>query len=388
MAREAVILLFWDCPECGHAHIEGPTFRCPRCFWWRDRDLNFYEAPDSRVLTPEEVEQFQRPNWICKVCGAANPDKGEPVEHLLCGSCNQWQTNTVDLGQTRPDALGGDTVETVEGQWQEGFRVDPAAFSDEESQEKSRPRGPKKPVKWGRRILLFFTTLLVSVLGWCGWQFFQPDYIDAQVLSRSWTVTVQIQELRPVNDSGWTLPSGAYNVQRSQRQRSTRQVQVGTRNESVQVSYKEQTGTREECATTSRGDGTGTRTCRDVPVYTTKYRTETKEVPVYRSEPVYDTWYSYTVPRWVAGRAVNNNGTGDQPRQPPTVNLTNDPYRQRTQPPVTICRLGVRYYDNDKNLVPDTWQVPCGHYERLEIGDVKTFERSGDRATLVEESGT
>lgn len=60
---DELILLFWNCPECGHEHIEGPTRRCPRCFHWRDQTVDFYEAPDSRPLTIEEVLQYQRPDW-------------------------------------------------------------------------------------------------------------------------------------------------------------------------------------------------------------------------------------------------------------------------------------------------------------------------------------
>jgi len=101
MTRKEIILLFWDCPYCGHKHIPEPTRRCPGCFWWRDRTVNFYEAPDSVVLSPAEVARYAGSDWICKACGAANPETGEPREKLVCGKCHARQID-LDGGSAPP----------------------------------------------------------------------------------------------------------------------------------------------------------------------------------------------------------------------------------------------------------------------------------------------
>ena len=382
--RSEKILLFWDCPECGHSHIEGPTQRCPRCFWWRDRQVKFYESQDSRPLTSEEEAKYTRPDWICKVCGAANPDTGQPAAELLCGSCNSWQTNDLDLGADGPgSAETGTQVQNIKGQWEEGFRIDGG-----DTIPSPPPRTQSKsPGTLKKQLVAGAIALGIGTTGFGAWQFFSPDIITAEITQRTWTVTVEIQEQRPVNGSGWTLPSNAYNVSQREKQRGTREVQTGTTTKDVRVSYKEQTGTKEKCKTTSDGNGVGTRTCRDVPVYTTKYRTETKTVPVYRTEPVYDIWYSYTQDKWRTQTTLSNNGTGNEPRTAPSFTLDNRPYPERKQTPQETCYITGKY-EKDNDNIEDRWSLPCPQYDRLKIGEMVTLERWGDSVKLVDDQDT
>jgi len=325
MTRKEIILLFWDCPYCGHKHIPGPTRRCPGCFWWRDRTVNFYEAPDSVVLSPAQVARYAGPDWICKACGAANPETGEPREKLVCGKCHARQID-LDGGsaplETLPTGVG------VE-------RRQPQSSLHDNVRQRSTG-SPANPMTRGIVGYSDFNLLkdilgavrILAVLGLCGFGILagliwliglinRPQRVTAEVLRRYWRVEVPIEEQRPGSDEGWTLPAGAYNVRTQQRQKSTRRIQVGTRTEEVRVSYEERVGTREQCTTVSRGDGTGERVCSDEPIYETRYRTETQEVPVYRDEPVYATWYTYTIVRWRPLRTAVAEGTEDTPRLPP-----------------------------------------------------------------------
>ncbi|MCG9885179.1 MAG: hypothetical protein MH825_06305 [Cyanobacteria bacterium] len=364
--RAETILLFWDCPDCGHPHIEGPTKRCPGCFYWRDRAVKFYETPESRVLTAEEEAKYTNPDWICKVCGAANADEGLPVDQLLCGSCNQWQTNNLDLGNTNPDRLPtNEVVNQRPSHW-----IPPAPRRDPDT-----PPTPTTSTNWRRRIAIGALGLGGSATVWAGVTLLSPQPIEAEILARFWTVTVEVQEKRPTTDSGWNLPSDAYSVSSSTRQSGTRQVQVGTRQEKERVSYREKTGTKQECKTVSKGNGTGTRSCKDVPVYTTKYRTETKTVPVYRDEPIYDTWYRYTVDRWKQKQILTQEGQEGSPRTPPSVRLTNRPYPEQTLAPVETCWLQVSYGEKGEQKMAE-WSLPCDQYDRLRRGQTAQFEKS------------
>jgi hypothetical protein len=369
--RSETILLFWDCPDCGRPHIEGPTKRCPGCFYWRDRAVKFYETPESRVLTAAEEAKYTNPDWICKACGAANADEGLPVDQLLCGSCNQWQTNNLDLGETNPDRLATDEpVDQRPSDW-----IPPAPHRD--------PEPPKTPPNWRRRIAIGAVGLGGSATVWTGIALLSPQIIEAEILARSWAVAVEVQEKRPTDDSGWNLPSDAYGVSRSTRQRGTRQVQVGTRQVEKQVSYREQTGTKEECKTVSRGDGTGTRSCKDVPVYTTKYRKEMDTEPVYRDEPVYDTWYSYTVDRWQKKTVLTREGQEDAPRLPPPVGLTNRPYPEQALAPKETCWLQVSYGEDEERKLA-RWSLPCEQYDRVRRGEMAKFEKSAVGVRLLD----
>lgn len=352
MARKEIILLFWDCPYCGHKHIPGPTRRCPGCFWWRDRTVNFYEAPDSVVLSPAEVARYAGPDWICKACGAANPETGAPREQLVCGNCHARQVD-LDGGRTPLETLPtGVAVErrlsmVSSGSPITGGYVRTISYTD-------------------RRILGAVYTLAalglfgLGILGLNGlstWVY-RPRPVAAQVLRRHWRVEVPIEERRPVSEGGWTLPAGAYNVRTETRQQSTRRVQVGTKTETVKVPYEEKVGTRTECTTVSRGDGTGERVCSEEPIYETRYRTETEEVPIYREEPVYATWYSYTIDRWQPLRTAVVEGTENMPRRADTVELATHPYPQRKLSPKEICFLDV-YAQNRRQ----TWRIVCEQYD-------------------------
>jgi hypothetical protein len=356
MAHEEVILLFWDCPECGHKHIPGPSRRCPQCFWWRDRTVNFYEAPDSVVLSPEAAARYAGPDWICKVCGVANPETGEPRANLVCGNCNSWQTNDLDLGNAPPQTLPTGV---------------PLAVTPP-SQNTPKNNGLFKPIALGVACGLGILGLIVGI-----WQLSRPRLVTAEVVGRRWQVQVTIEEQRPVVEEGWTLPAGATNVRTERRQRSTRQVPVGTTTTTVQVPYQEQVGTRQECTTTSRGDGTGERTCRDVPVYATRYRAENRSETVYRTEPVYDTWYRYTIQRWQLLRTETATGTESSPRRPSAFQLATRPYPQRALPPSETCFLDVR-----TRTTPQTWEMACSEYDLVHTGQTQAFQQRGDRVTL------
>ena len=352
MARKEIILLFWDCPYCGHKHIPGPTRRCPGCFWWRDRTIDFYEAPDSVVLSPAEVARYAGPDWICKACGAANPETGAPREQLVCGNCHARQVD-LDGGRTPLETLP--TGVAVERRLSMVSSSSPITG------------GYVRTISYtDRRILGAVYTLAalglfgLGILGLNGlstWVY-RPRPVAAQVLRRHWRVEVPIEERRPVAEGGWTLPAGAYNVRTETRQQSTRRVQVGTKTETVKVPYEEKVGTRTECTTVSRGDGTGERVCSEEPIYETRYRTETEEVPIYREEPVYATWYSYTIDRWQPLRTAVVEGTENMPRRADTVELATHPYPQRKLSPKEICFLDV-YAQNRRQ----TWRIVCEQYD-------------------------
>jgi hypothetical protein len=363
MTRREVILLFWDCPYCGHKHIPGPTRRCPACFWWRDRTVNFYEAPDSVVLSPAEVARYAGPDWICKACGAANPETGAPRESLVCGNCHTRQID-IDGGRTPLETLPtGVAVEHQPSRWEV---CSPRRYTGRAAPPMSggivREIGsdPQRSI-----LAMVYALATVGLLGLgivglntLGHLVSRPRPVNALVLRRHWRVEVPIEERRPVSEGGWTLPAGAYNVRTETRQQSTRRVQVGTKTETVKVPYEEKVGTRTECTTVSRGDGTGERVCSEEPIYETRYRTETEEVPIYREEPVYATWYSYTIDRWQPLRTAVVEGTENMPRRADTVELATHPYPQRKLSPKEICFLDV-YAQNRRQ----TWRIVCEQYD-------------------------
>lgn len=122
----------------------------------------------------------------------------------------------------------------------------------------------------------------VLVVG-CGWLVFRTTDSVAHVTSVWWQRTINIEVIKPVRESGWSLPGDAYAVERSTRQRGTREIPDGYDTVSEQVAVT----TSYDCSTSSSGR------CSRV-----EYETHSDQKPRYRSEPVFETWYEYTVDRW------------------------------------------------------------------------------------------
>ena len=52
------------------------------------------------------------------------------------------------------------------------------------------------------------------------------------------------------------------------------------------------------------------------PIYETRYRTETREEPVYEEQPIYDTLYTYEIERWTVDRTESTSGSDANPVWP------------------------------------------------------------------------
>jgi hypothetical protein len=119
--------------------------------------------------------------------------------------------------------------------------------------------------------------------------------VQAQVTQLAWERIVYVEEYRSVSEGAWcdSMPGGAYSVSRSERQRSTNRIPDG-----------------EDCTTRRVDQGDGT--FREERVCTTRYR----------EEPVYDTYCSYLINRWVRTRDATSSGLLGQ-REPvwPSANL-------------------------------------------------------------------
>ena len=102
-------------------------------------------------------------------------------------------------------------------------------------------------------------------------QLFSKHAETVQLVDKAWTRQVDVEQFTAVRASDWcdSLPVGAYNVNSTREQRSTRQIADGQTCHDVR---------------TDMGDGTFSR----------RQECSTR----YRSEPVYDNRCSYRINRW------------------------------------------------------------------------------------------
>jgi hypothetical protein len=123
----------------------------------------------------------------------------------------------------------------------------------------------------------------------CGgviWLFTRSEEISATVSAHEWERTIVVDEYQATAQEAWcdTMPSGAYNVRRSQEVRETRQIADG-----------------QDCSTVRRDNGDGTFSERQE--CTTRYR----------DEPVYDDYCRFTLDQWAEGRRVQTSGNALAP---------------------------------------------------------------------------
>jgi rubrerythrin len=403
------IELFWRCPECGTDHISAipdlnPTgWYCPECFFRRDETVELYEAPDSRVITdPELIQQIEegRADWKCKYCGSLNADEGYARDALACAVCGQPQMDFEESAPIR-DQVGeriefrsedSAPVQSQTGEWIESRSDD--RFSDSPS---SLANGNDSPAQFSfpwRRVGAASTAVISSV-GAIGVWWLSPRDLEVSVDTLPWEIQVDVEELRPVERSDWDerVPSTAKTIRTETRQRGTETVQRGTETIMVEERYQSgtttetyteqeryQSGTRQECTTQTTGTGAGKRTCRDVPVYSTRSVNKTRQVPVYATrqvpkevpkmveEPVYDTYVYYTVDEWKPIQTFTGEGYDDEPRLIPTPELHNQPYPQRVSQPRIVCHLTASYMEKQQPRV-STWKLPCDQFDLLNTGD-------------------
>jgi hypothetical protein len=172
---------------------------------------------------------------------------------------------------------------------------------------------------------------LVLTCGVCSVGALWTKSAKATVSGHTWQRSIDVEVYASARDDAWcdSLPSGAYDVSRSKKQRSTKDVPDG-----------------ETCSTRNvdRGDGTFER------------KQECK--PKYRKEPVYDDSCSFKVDRWSKARSLDARGT-----------LKQTP----TWPQVTSLRRGTSLGSEREGARHETYTValkgPKGESWSCDVGE-------------------
>lgn len=260
--KQGVFEMLWDCEHCDTKNLLGKTNRyCPVCGAPQDPKRRRFPAPGEETAANTTYDGTDK---ACPACATPNGAKAIHCRH--CGSPMDGAGNVKQLA----DQLDGQSVDAA-------------------AKAATPPPAKKKLWPW---IAGAAVTLLCGV---CGVGAMWTKSSKATVNGHTWARSIDIERFGPVSDSAWcdSMPSGAYDVSRSKKQRSTNKVPDG-----------------ETCSTRNidRGDGTFER------------KQECK--PKYREEPVYDTHCDFKVDRWAKNRAVNAKGSlGDAPTWPSVSNL-------------------------------------------------------------------
>lgn len=307
MAEEIIREGSWICPNCSTKN-RGAQEKCNACGAIRGNVQFIYEEQGEQVTgEAERARALGGGDWVCPFCGDSSP-----FDATSCNGCSAprsegKQREVKDLGAS------GRPAETA---------------SAGQSANHIASVQPASPA-----VALFFKIgcggILLLLAALMGLQCMTWSQV-AEVTALSWERTVAIEELKSVRHEGWKdrMPSGARIISREEKVRSHRDVLTG--HEEVEETYTEQqqTGTRRvKTGVQDLGNGRFKEIWENEPVYKDVQKRRRVSKPVYRKEPVYDTWLMYEADEWVKIDTAVSRGTSEMPAWPPT-NVT-QPFESR-----------------------------------------------------------
>ena len=124
---------------------------------------------------------------------------------------------------------------------------------------------------------------------------FIPREYDVSVVEKTWSRTINLEELRTVEESDWSVPSGGRTLYTQQEIHHHDNVLDHYETKTKTESYQVISGYETHSSYSNNGNGTFTEHSYKTPIYSTEYRTVTYEEPVYKSVPVYKTKYYYEI---------------------------------------------------------------------------------------------
>lgn len=297
----------WDCVSCGRRGNLGRQLSCQGCGDMRPEGVRFYLPEDAPAVTDPELLKTARngPDWICDYCEASNREGG--------GVCKQCGADR-DSGRRQQTRLIRFRQETVR-------RASVAA-------DYARPLMAQHPVAVKLAAVGVPVFILLLFL------FFRTYEVPAIVVGVQWERTQEIEILRTEREEDWSVPAAGRLVDSRRavhhyeqvldhyetRTRTVYEPDWDSSSDSGSGGYDSWSG-----GDSSSYDSTPTGT-RDLGngFFEDTYdvgrlqatRTETYQEPIYRSEPVYRTKYTYDIDRWRHSRNVRAAGRDHNPRWP------------------------------------------------------------------------
>jgi hypothetical protein len=351
----------WDCKTCGHKGNLGPTRECEKCGAARPGDVKFYLPSDAEIVTDaEEIKEAKSgADWICAFCDSTNATLIED-----CENCGASKSDSEKKVKTQRYSLNEVPRSTEDAENLEKKEVEKAPIPPPKVQDVPPE---KKPLITKKHIFIALgfvgSMLLIILMGFI----FQKD-INVEIVEISWKRTLDIEEYMLVEESDWSIPSGGTYISESEEIHHYNQVQVGTETvyEDVEVAVGEESYV---CGQEDMGNGY----FEDVYCTETIYETQTEshEEPVYEDVPVYDTYYTYSIWRWMFIYSLDELGYDNNAFWPVFVN--DDEYI-RVGDSIEFYQIIVEDKKNKK------------HEEELEYKDWKILNKNDEitaKASLI-----
>ncbi|MGH2536397.1 MAG: zinc ribbon domain-containing protein [Candidatus Promineifilaceae bacterium] len=288
----------WDCQYCGTRAILGRLNECPKCGRPRPEGAKFYlaegaaEATDAALLAQAGVG----PDWICSFCTSSNP-----AGAAVCQNCGAAREATSQVQLVKEYAPG-----------QAPSSGDMTLDAPAES-----PAAPARP-RLSRQATLAIGLGGLALLALFAFVFLgRGRDVSAEVSGFRWRREVAVEELRPVRAESFDLPPAASLIEQRQAIQRYDQVLAGYETEVRQAPEQVQVGEREYvCGQRDLGNGFFEDVICSEPVYETRYRSESVQVPIYQQVPVYGTLFVYEAEEWHLARSETAEGSDHSPYWP------------------------------------------------------------------------
>ena len=274
---DRIIEGLWDCPYCGEKGISGLTKTCPNCAHPQDADTKFYLGSEKKAIEAEKAKNYGKgADWTCSFCGSLNR-----YDRDNCANC----------GAGRADSSG-------------------SYFDNLKKKEAKAQPAPEPPAPKRSKARIIIPLLLIALV-LLGLRAFIPRSRDAVLTEKSWERTITSEQYASVEEEDWSVPSGGTLLDSRHAVHHYDQILDHYEEETYQVPEQVLDGYDTYTDYVDNGDGTFSEVSYEEPRYRTEYRTETRTVPVYVSEPVYRTLYRYSVYKWIPSGTQTARGSYD-----------------------------------------------------------------------------
>lgn len=270
--------MLWDCPFCGATKLLGVTHRhCPGCGAPQDPARRYFPSEADKVKV--EDHRFSGADKVCAACSTPNGAAASNCGN--CGSALDGAKEAAKATERQASAEAGASISAEE-------KARKVAAARAALQKADPPR------KSGSGCVVVIVLLILGIIGFICLNTFWKKEGSFEVTGHSWSRSVDIETFGPDQTEGWcdAMPSGAKDVSRSSKQRSTNKVPDG-----------------ETCVTKQVDQGDGT------------FKEVESCSPKFKEEPVNDDWCRYEVDRWkksseamASGKSLGEKPVWPEPR--------------------------------------------------------------------------
>lgn len=369
---------FWNCDACGSTNIRGGIRECPNCGKARDENTTFFINKKKITYVPNEkaVHINRNPDWKCNFCEQLNSD-----DDKVCVYCAAPRTaenlNYFEIKNQKEANENEEMLHSIDNEMKEFSNVS-SFYTINNFDEKNVSNSFYSIKSYIFSHLSYILIALFTVLGIAALVFlFLPKEQEITITQMSWKRSINIERLQTVQESDWSLPSGARlirtNLEFSHFQNVIDHYETKTR----QVAYEQIIG-YEEYVTGYKdlGNGYFEEITSSRPIYETYYKTETYEEPVYRQEPVYLTKYYYEIDKWIFERSIK---TGENNKEPYWGEFTLNSDERVSSKNESFFITGLNKKDEEKVI-----ELSYEDWNSLKIGQTVKLKVSFGHGKIVE----